>query len=91
MEKPSKKAVALQYDKTANAAPKVIAKGSGNVAERIIEKAEAFGVPLFANKELVDSLVHLDIDSEIPPQLYEATVEVFIWLIRQEQALAKAR
>jgi len=81
----AKKAAALRYERSQDGAPKVVAKGSGLLAERIIEKAEAFDVPLFANRELVDSLIGLDLDREIPPQLYEATVQVFVWLMRCEQ------
>ncbi len=88
MDTKHKKAVALQYEKARQGAPKVTAKGSGTIAEQIIKKAGEFDVPLFMNRELVDSLVHLDIDTELPPQLYEATVEVVIWLMRCEQQRA---
>lgn len=89
MPSSSRKAVALQYERSRDSAPKVVAKGHGLLAERIIEKARAFDVPLFANRELVDSLVDLELDTEIPPKLYEATVEVFIWLMRCEQERAR--
>jgi flagellar biosynthesis protein len=81
----NKKAAALQYQKMQNSAPKVVAKGSGLIAHQIIEKAKEFGVPLFQNELLANSLLNLDIDEEIPPALYAAVVEVFVWLEQSEK------
>jgi len=79
------KAVALKYDSDEDNAPKILASGKGKVADKIIQKAKEYDLTLFANKELVDSLINLDIDTEIPPQLYQAVVEVFIWLAKQNE------
>jgi len=79
------KAAALQYDKIN--APKVVASGSGEVAKSIIKKAQEFNIPLFANEALVNSLVDLEIDKEIPQELYQGVVEVFIWLAKNEKKL----
>ncbi len=80
------KAVALKYDtENPSGAPKVVAKGKGAIAEKIIEKAEEFDVPLFQNAALADSLLNLDIDEQIPPNLYKAVAEVFVWLMQSEQ------
>ncbi|MDA3967723.1 MULTISPECIES: EscU/YscU/HrcU family type III secretion system export apparatus switch protein [Helicobacter] len=78
------KAVALAYEQNKQRAPKVLAKGEGLLADRIIEKAKEFDIPLFQSKALVDSLMDLEIDKEIPPELYKAVVEVFIWLYNTE-------
>ena len=80
-----KKAVALKYEQTSNSAPKVLAKGKGEIASKIIEKAKEYDIPLFQNPMLADSLLNLDIDEEIPPSLYKATAEVFVWLLKSEQ------
>ena len=80
----SDKAVALKYDKEENSAPKVIASGKGEIAKKIIEKAQQYHVPIFCNQELVNSLINLEIDKEIPPQLYNAVVDVFLWLMKNE-------
>lgn len=82
-----KKAAALKYDKQTQNAPKVIAKGKGEIADRIIQKAKEFDIAIFSNKELVDTLLDIDIDKEIPPRLYEAVVEVFVWLTKQDKRL----
>ena len=79
------KAAALKYDKQSGAAPKVIASGKGSIAQAIVQKAKEFDVPIFANKALVDSLVNLEIDHEIPSELYQAVVDVFIWLMKNEK------
>lgn len=81
---PPQKAVALAYEQNEHRAPKVLAKGEGLIAQKIIEKAKEYDIPLFQSKALVDSLIHLEIDEEIPPELYKAVVEVFIWLYKTE-------
>ncbi len=74
------KAAALAYDSQKDSAPKVLASGKGEIAKRIIQKAEEFDIPLFANEELVNMLLQVEIDEEIPRELYEAVVGVFVWL-----------
>lgn len=80
----SDKAVALKYDKEQDGAPKILASGKGEIAQKIIEKAREYNVPIFCNQELVNSLINLDIDTEVPPSLYNAVVEVFVWLMKNE-------
>ncbi len=87
----TKKAVALKYDSTAGSAPKVVAKGKGAIAEKILQKAEAFDVPVFQNEALANSLLSLDIDEQIPPNLYKAVAEVFVWLMKTEQSAQMSR
>ena len=79
------KAVALKYKAYEDLAPKVIAKGKGELAKKIIEKAKEFDVPLFQNETLTDMLLNVEVDEEIPPQMYNAVVEVFIWLYKLEE------
>lgn len=81
----SDKAAALKYDKQSGAAPKVIASGKGNVAQMIVQKAKEFDIPIFANEALVNSLVNLEIDHEIPSELYSVVVDVFVWLMKNEK------
>jgi len=78
------KAVALKYKAYEENAPKVIAKGKGEIAKKIIEKAKKFDVPLFQNEELADMLLNVEVDKEIPPKMYKAVVEVFVWLYKLE-------
>ncbi len=80
-----KKAVALKYEKEAMSAPVVVAKGKGSVALKILEKAKEFDVPIFQNKALAESLLDVQLEEEVPPKLYKAVVEVFIWLMKSEK------
>jgi flagellar biosynthesis protein len=81
MEKKSK-AVALTYDKKKDAAPRVVAKGSGLIAEKIIETAKAHQVPMVEDKNLVQVLEALDLETQIPPELYRAVAEVLAFVYR---------
>ena len=56
-----------------------------NLFKIVCKLAKEYDIPLFQSKALVDSLIHLEIDEEIPPTLYKAVVEVFIWLYQTEQ------
>jgi flagellar biosynthesis protein len=78
----SLKAVALKYDKEKDHAPKVIAKGRAEIAEKIIEIAKAHNLPLYEDKNLVQILEALDLETEIPPELYRAVAEVLAFIYR---------
>lgn len=87
------RAVALAYDERdarRGAAPRVIATGKGLVAEAIIARARAAGVPIHESPELVEALAELDLDQRIPPALYVAVAEVLSWVYRMEHAAAAA-
>ncbi|MBW1765229.1 MAG: EscU/YscU/HrcU family type III secretion system export apparatus switch protein [Deltaproteobacteria bacterium] len=71
-----KKAVALKYDTEKGSAPKVSAKGHGMVAETIIELAREEGIPISEDSDLVSSLVKLDLEDEVPRELYMAVAEI---------------
>ena len=76
------KAVALKYNKKKDAAPKITAKGSGMVAEKIVEIAQAHNIPLYEDKNLVQVLEVLELEAEIPPELYRAVAEVLAFIYR---------
>ena len=76
------KAVALKYDKDKDHAPKVIAKGRGEIAEKILEIAKAHNLPLYEDKNLVQILEALDLETAIPPELYRAVAEVLAFIYR---------
>jgi flagellar biosynthesis protein len=81
----NKKVVALKYEENGVSAPKVVAKGKGEVAQKILQKADEFDIPIFQNKALAESLLTLDLDEQIPPNLYKAVAEVFVWLMKSEK------
>jgi flagellar biosynthesis protein len=76
------KAVALRYERSKDAAPRVVAKGRGHVAESIMAIAREHHVPLVADRNLVEVLEALDINLEIPPELYRAVAEVLAFVYR---------
>lgn len=80
---PRREAVALAYSQT-DAAPRVVARGRGVIAEQIIERAQEHGVYVHESPELLTLLMQVDIDEHIPPQLYLAVAELLAWLYRIE-------
>jgi len=50
-----------------------------------MEKAKEFDIPIFKNEALANSLIGLEVDENIPPELYKAVVEVFVWLNKVEK------
>lgn len=78
----SPKAVALKYDGKRDQAPRVIAKGRGNIAEKIIDIAKEHHIPLYEDKNLIQILEALDLETEIPPELYRAVAEVLAFIYR---------
>ncbi|MBI2877771.1 MAG: EscU/YscU/HrcU family type III secretion system export apparatus switch protein [Candidatus Tectomicrobia bacterium] len=89
--KPAKQkgAIALQYEPAQNAAPRVVAKGRGLMAERIIEIAQAHHIPIREDKELVELLSRLDLGQEIPPDLYRVVAEILVWVYRINQIVPR--
>lgn len=75
-----KKAVALKYEKEKSAAPKVVAKGKGAVAQNIIKIAQEHELPIKKDADLVELLSKIEIDKEIPPNLYKAVAQIFSFI-----------
>ncbi len=73
-------AVALQYRRATDKAPRITATGHGLVAERIIALAREHGVPLHADPDLVQALAQLDLQQEIPPSLYQIVAELLAFI-----------
>jgi len=76
------KAVALKYDASSGSAPKVTAKGEGFTAENIVKIAKLHDVPIKKDEDLVELLSKLDIDKEVPPEMYKAIAEVFSFIYK---------
>jgi len=75
-------AAALSYAPGSDAAPRVTARGTGQLAERIIALAVENGIPIQEDDNLAQLLVSLDVDVEIPPALYQAVAEVLVFVYR---------
>ena len=78
-------AVALSYDFERSAAPQVVAKGWGLMADEIRRLAEFHGVPVKRDDDLAHALGGLEVGALIPPELYRAVAEVLAFLYRTNQ------
>ncbi|EPZ39258.1 Flagellar biosynthetic protein flhB [Anoxybacillus ayderensis] len=79
-----KRAVALSYNEQ-HIAPVVVAKGEGMVAERIIERAKQYDVPIYEDQTLAMMLSQLQLNETIPEELYKVVAEVFAFIYQIEK------
>lgn len=82
-------AAAIKYDSTSAGAPRVTARGRGFIAEKIIDKAGEFGIPIKNDPDLVQILSRLDVGAEIPVELYRAVAEIlaFVYSLNENQRI----
>lgn len=86
-----KRAVALEYARDADPAPRVTAKGEGILADKIIEIARAHGVTVREDRDLVMLLGAVDIDSPIPVEAFQAVAEILSYIYRKQGRLAAGK
>lgn len=84
-------AAAISYDGTVDVAPKVTAKGCGFVAEKIIELAQKNNIPVRNDPGLVQILCRLDIDEQIPEDLYKAVAEILAYVYSINSKLSQKK
>ena len=77
-----KEAVALQYDREKSSAPKVTAKGKGKTAQKIIELAQLNEIPIKKDEDLLEMLSKVELDKEVPAEMYKAVAEVFSFIYK---------
>lgn len=75
-----KRAVALQYGE-GDAAPVIVASGMGFLAEKIVDVAQEHGVPVYEDDSLATILSQLNLGQEIPPELYQAIVDIYVYFL----------
>jgi len=78
----SQRAVALRYEPKRDRAPKLVAKGRGYMAERILELARQYHIPVRQDRNLLQMLSRLDLNQEIPPEVYKAVAEILAFIYR---------
>ena len=90
MSKPEKprRAAALRYDREHDGAPRVVAAGAGLIADRIVEIAREQGLPVREDPALAEALARLELEQEIPSELFVAVAEVLVWAYRLEKQRA---
>ena len=81
----AKRAVALRYGAD-SAAPVIVASGMGNLAEKIVEVAAENGVPVYEDNSLATVLSQMELGKEIPEELYEAVVEIYLYFLNFDPA-----
>lgn len=81
-------AVAVAYE-PGDGAPKILATGKGELAEKIIEKAKENDVPLYKDNKLADTLSRLKIGDAIPPELYDVVAEILVFVDDMDRLKAK--
>jgi flagellar biosynthesis protein len=79
MKQPRQKAVALKYDPD-EIAPKILAKGAGVIAEKILENAQNSDIAIHKDAALTEDLTRLDLGEHIPPELYEAVAQILVFI-----------
>ena len=85
------RAVAVKYELKKSKAPKIIALGRGSIAEDILKLAEEHRVPLYEDKTLVNLLAKLEINDEIPPELYTLVAQILAFAYQLEAAAKKKK
>src|SRR5665647_276427 len=81
---PMKKAIALKYAPDKKSAPVLVAKGKGHMAEAIVRKAKENGVPIQEDSSLVEVLSKLELDQEIPAELYKLVAEILSFIYKSD-------
>ena len=84
-----KTAVAIQYDRATMPAPQLVAKGRGIVAEKLITMARENGIPIVEDKLLVEMLDKLNLNQQIPGELYQVVAEILVAVYKAEAGLKK--
>ena len=79
------KAVGLRYDAEGSHAPRVVAKGRGDTAQRIVDLAREHGIPVERDADLVELLSVSELGDEIPTEVYGAVARMitFLWQLNQ--------
>jgi flagellar biosynthesis protein len=91
MKTSERSAIAIKYDIEKDAAPVILAVGKGTFAEEILKVAEDNKIPLFEDKNLANLLIKLEVDTEVPAELYTLVAEVLAFVFRLDQMVSKRK
>lgn len=89
MKDKRKKSVALKYSPPEDTAPKIIASGYGEVAQKIRDIAKENNIPLYQDEDLAGFLVKLNVGEYIPEELYKILAQIFAWVWEVQNKVAK--
>jgi flagellar biosynthesis protein len=90
LSKRAKSAVSLRYDALTSTAPKVTAKGKGQIAENIIALAHEHNIPVQQDPDLIEVLSQVDVDQEIPPAVYQVVAELLAFVYQMNNDYQKS-
>jgi len=76
------KAAALRYRRGKDSVPKIVAKGRGQVAEKIIALARRHGIPIHEDRNMVEILAAMDLYEDIPTELYKAVAGILSYIYK---------
>lgn len=79
-----KKSIALKY-KMGEISPRIVSKGKGKIAEKIIEQASKYDITIIRDKEITDNLYRLEINDFIPYELFEVIASVYTFVMRKKE------
>lgn len=82
-------AAVLKYDQATDVAPRLVAKGYGELARRILELANSHQLPVLQDPHLVSLLMKLDVDESIPVNLFQAVAEIYAFVMKLEKKHAE--
>ena len=86
---PVPEAVAIRYDRDRENAPRVVAKGRGVIAQQLMAIAKKHAVPVYQNQTVTQLLMAVELDREIPPELYQAVANVLAYVYRLDGRAAE--
>jgi len=81
--------VALKYENGFKA-PKVIAKGSGYIADKILEVAQENDVFIHTDENLAENLNKLELGADVPPELFEIVAQIYIFADKIDTILGES-
>ncbi len=81
----NKKSIALKYEKEKDIAPKLISKGKGKEAEKILKMADDYDIPVITDSNLTDNLYQLSINENIPEELFEIIATIYSFVMRKKE------
>jgi len=84
-----KKTAALKYDVDRDQAPRIVALGSGSIAEKIIKTAKKENIPIKEDKDIVEILAKMNIGDQIPEELYTVIAEILSFFYELDELKSK--
>lgn len=86
-----RRAVALRYKAGDDPAPRVVAKGAGHLADRILQLAREHGIHVHKDPDLVEVLAKVPVDTQIPDSMYRAVAEVLAFVYRLNKSMGRPK